>query len=297
MDIEAIGLTLAGRYRLESVLGKGGLGCVFSALDLTLDRNVAVKVIRTEYSSRAGVIARFVREAKVLAQLASNPHILTIYDLCFAEDRSPFIVAERLRGRSLKILLREPERPSRSWVLEVGVQVAVALLDVHARGVTHRDIKPGNIFIVETPAIPLLTKVIDFGLSQSPQFAVAAGSDSVSMAGTIRYLAPEVIDGDEPTPAADIYSFGLTLYELATGRYPYMASSAEEMLSAHRQAAPMAFPVDGFPFPVSFQTLVMQMLSKRPAARPSTELCLQGLRLANRELDETKGRAEPWRSA
>ncbi len=291
MDIESVGQTLAGRFRLEALLGEGGMGCVFSARDLVLERNVAVKVMRREYWSQADIIARFVREAKVLAGLASNPHILSIYDLCFSKDRIPFIVAERLYGRSLKIFLRSEERPSRSWVLEVAVQVAVALLDVHAHGVTHRDIKPGNIFIVETPAISLLTKVIDFGLSQSPQFAAAGGSDSESLLGTIKYVAPEVIDGGEPTLAADIYSFGVTLYELATGEYPYAAGSKEEILSAHRQLAPKAFPGDDFPFPQSFRALVMQMMSKSPAARPSTALCLQELRRANRDLDASKSRA------
>lgn len=293
MDSDALGTTLVDRYRLDSILGQGGMGRVYSAWDLTLERQVAVKLVRPERSTDQGQVARFIREAKIIAQLASNPHILAIYDLCFTEeDRCPFIVTEHLRGRSLKASMRDKFRPSRTWVLDAGVQVAVALLDVHRRGITHRDIKPSNIFLVEAPAIPLLVKLIDFGLSQSPQFAVAGGSDSRVLAGTIRYLAPEVIDGDEPTPAADVYSFGLTLYELATGGYPYAASSPEELLAAHRQAAPMTFPVDRLPFPESFQTLVRQMLSKKPVARPSTEGCLQGLRAANKELDESKRRAE-----
>jgi serine/threonine protein kinase len=294
MDPDAIGTTLVDRYRLDSILGQGGMGLVFSAWDLKLERQVAVKLVRPEHSTDQGQIARFIREAKIVAQLASNPHILAIYDLCFTEDRCPFIVIEHLRGRSLKASMRDKYRPSRTWVLDAGVQVALALLDVHRRGITHRDVKPSNIFLVEAPAIPLLVKLIDFGLSQSPQFAVAGGSDSRVLDGTIRYMAPEVIDGDEPTSAADVYSFGLTLYELATGGYPYTASTPEELLAAHRQAAPMTFPVDRFPFPECFQELVMQMLSKKPVVRPSTEGCLLGLRAANKELDESKRRAEPF---
>jgi serine/threonine-protein kinase len=291
MNLEAIGTTLVDRYRLDSLLGQGAMGCVFASWDLVLDRPVAVKLIRQEHLGKQEFVRRFVREAKIIAQLASNPHILTIYDLCYTENGCPFLVTEYLRGRSLKASMRDKYLPSRTWVLEAGVQVAVALLAVHRHGVTHRDIKPSNIFLVEAPALSLLAKLIDFGLAQSPQFAAVDGASAGSIAGTIKYLAPEVISGDEPTPAADIYSFGLTLYELATGGYPYPASSTEEILAAHLQLAPMTFAEGECAFPGAFQTLVMQMLSKTPGARPSTERCLQGLRQANRELDEAKAAA------
>ncbi|HEY1375742.1 MAG TPA: serine/threonine-protein kinase [Gemmataceae bacterium] len=288
MDLDAIGTTLADRYRLDALLGRGAVGCVYAATDLALDRPVAVKVVRPELAADAALVGRFVREAKIVAQLAANPHVLTVYDLGFAEDGRPFIVTEHLRGRSLASVMRDKYRPARSWVLDAGRQVALALLDVHRRGITHRDVKPGNLFLVEAPGLPLLVKLIDFGLSHSPRFA-PDGTEPGSVAGTIRYLAPEVIDGEEPTPAADVYAFGITLYELATGGYPYAASSAEELLAAHRQAAPAPFPEDESPFPETFRALVLQMLSKRRTDRPSAEVCLQDLRLADRELDEARG--------
>lgn len=289
MDVEAIGTTLVNRYRLEAVLGKGGMGCVYLALDLLLDRRVAIKVIRRDRAQDAEGIARFIREAKVIAQLAANPHILTIYDLSVTEDHDPFIVTEYLRGRSWKALMRENERPSRSWVLDAAEQVVVGLSDVHRHGITHGDIKPSNLFIVDTLAMPLLMKVIDFGLSKSPQFAATSlGLASKAAGGTVRYLAPEVFVGQEITPASDIYALGITLFEIATGTYPYPATSIEETISAHRLAKPLGFAAEGRPFPDRFQSLVMTMLSKCPDSRPSAETCKRELRAANHELDRLK---------
>src|SRR5262249_22895065 len=151
--------------------------------------------------------------------------------------------------------------PSRTWVLDVGMQVATALVDVHRSGIIHRDINPSNIFLAEANAIPLLVKLIDFGLSHSPQFATDLQTDSKGIAGTLKYLAPEVIEMNDPTTAADIYSFGVSLYELATGRFPYEFSSIDELVAVHRQAPTVTFPHDSFPFPETFASLVTRMLS------------------------------------
>ncbi len=289
MDIESIGRTVADRYRLDSLLGQGGMGCVFGATDLRLDRPVALKVIRQELVCDQAVRTRFTQEAKVIAQLAANPHILTIYDLGIAADQSPFIVTELLRGRSLKSHMREPRPPSRTWVVEVGIQVALALLDVHGRGIKHGDIKPENVFIVATSVIPLLVKLIDFGLSQSPQIMVREGeNDPRSLAGTIGYMAPELILGAEASAASDIFSFGVTLFELATGARPFSWSLEQMLSSVVGNASPPEFPAADVAFPEVFRELVIAMLSIDPSARPSTQACLRRLWAADRELDHSK---------
>ena len=197
-------------------------------------------------------------------------------------------MAERLRGRTLRTLIREEPSPSRSWVLEVGIQVAVALSDVHSRGVIHRDLKPSNIFIVETAAIPLLAKVIDFGLSQSPQHATAAGR-LAEMAGTPGYMSPEVGAGQYSSPASDIYSLGITLYELATGTHPFPRKTVEEAMTAALAEEPLIESR----FPTAFRQLLLDMMERDYRSRPSASECLARLWQANRELNESKKRAEP----
>lgn len=289
MSVELIGQTLAGRYHLESLLGQGGMGTVYAAVDLHLGREVAVKTIREEFLPNASVVSDFTREAKIIAQLACNPHILTIYDLGSTGAGDPFIVAERLRGRTLKALIREQASPSRSWVLEVGIQVALALADVHAQGVVHRDLKPGNIFVVKTSAIPLLAKVIDFGISRSPQHAADRYGEA---SGTPDYMSPEVAAGQFSSPASDIYSLGITLYELATGVHPYPSGSAAEAMAAAQTVAVTEGPLVESRFPKTFRQLILAMTDKDYRCRPSPGDCLKRLWEANREIDESKRHAE-----
>jgi serine/threonine protein kinase len=291
MNTDRIGDLLASRYRLEAVLGQGGMAVVYSAQDHVLGRKVALKLIRDEFAQDGRRRANFTREARILAQLSSNPHILAVYDFGLLEDGQPYIVAEHLRGRVLKSMLKDTHKPSRTWVLDVGAQVASALVDMHANGVAHRDLNPGNIFIVQTETIRAWAKLIDFGLSWSYQ-ADAAGLVSASpgaIEGTLRYLAPEAANGQRASEASDIYAFGLTLFELATGVYPYAAESAEDLLRAHRSSRPLGFPPEERPFPPSFQDLVFAMLEKDPSRRPSARRCFQSLGACSQDLDRAKG--------
>lgn len=284
MSLELIGKTLARRYRLESILGQGGMGTVYAAVDLHLERDVAVKTIRLELNPNVELVTGFTREAKIIAQLASNPHILTLYDLGSTDTGMPFIVAERLRGRTLKTLIREEPSQSRSWVLEVGVQVAIALVDVHSRGVVHGDLKPSNIFVVETFAIPLLAKVIDFGVSRSPLHSTSR----MQTAGTPAYISPEVAAGHLVSAASDIYSLGITLFELATGSHPYPSVSSAEAVISSQTAKVALEPLNESRFPPAFQQLITEMTEKDPRNRPSAKDCLARLWQANRELDGLK---------
>lgn len=288
MSTERIGDLLASRYRLEAILGAGGMGTVYAAHDSVLGRTVAIKLIREDLVGHPVYLSRFTQEAKTIAQLSSNPHILAIYDFGVTEEGLAYIVAEHLRGRTLKSILKDPYQAARSWVLEMGVQVASALADMHAKGFVHGDLKPGNIFVVQTETLSLLTKVIDFGLSHQGARPAGGAAPEGAVAGTPAYLAPEVIAGLPPTDASDIYAFGVTLYEVATGGHPYAGRSVAELLQAHRFASVPGFPEHPIPFPASFQELVLAMLHKEPASRPRARECLRRLSSCSRELEQWK---------
>lgn len=285
-----IGSTVSSRFRIERVLGEGSMGCVYDAVDVTLERRVAIKVLHSHLCSNEQFLERFWREAKTIAQLSSNPHIITIYDIGQTDQSQPFLVTEYLTGKTLGDEMDQPHLASRSWVLDVSLQVLSALIDSHSKGVIHRDLKPANIFVMSTKTIPLHVKVLDFGLSRSdassmsPELATQPGVPI----GTPKYIAPEVLAGDRAQPPADIYAFGLVLYELATGKYPFTVESAADCLRAHLTETPSPFPQARVPFPTPFEPFVFQMLAKRPSDRPTAVECYRSISRINTEIDLAK---------
>lgn len=274
-----IGQVLASRFRIGERFGEGATGVVYSAIDEVLEREVAIKVLKRKFGDDAQFLERFTREAKIVAQLSLNPHVVTIYDIGRMSDGIPFLVTEFLTGHPLSKELSSQYRPSRSWVLEVGFQITQALVDAHARGVVHRDLKPSNVFVVRTGVVPIFVKVLDFGLSHSddlplsPEHATHTGV----IKGTPRYMAPETIAGEGPSPASDIYSLGVLLYEFNAGKFPYEARTPSEYLRAHLSADPLPFPNQKISMSEAFKQLVLQMLSKEPARRPDARTCVREL--------------------
>jgi serine/threonine-protein kinase len=211
VDIVApVGEVLGGRYRLERLLGAGGMGEVFAGRDLLLDRDVAVKLPST---TTAVAAARFQREARAAAQI-NHPNVVAIYDWGETDGGTPFIVMELVEGRSLRAVLQSQRVLPAREVVDLGTQIADALLAAHARGVVHRDMKPSNILI--TPSG--LVKVTDFGISQSAQ-AVESEllTDPGTVLGTPGYLAPEQAAGLACDARADVYAVGVVLGELLAG--------------------------------------------------------------------------------
>lgn len=270
------GQVVSSRFRVDQPVGAGAMGVVYSATDELLDRKVAIKLLRPDLATDQRFVARFVREAKIVAQLSLNPHVVTIYDFGNMDDGCPFLVTEFLTGHALSDELASPYRPSCSWVLDVGVQIALALTDAHERGVVHRDLKPGNVFVVRTGVVPLFVKVLDFGLSRSD--ALPLSWDHATQAGTLqgtpRYMSPEVISGGDARPASDIYSLGVLLYEFATGSFPFDVNSIAECLQAHVSSPPLPFPTESMRLPDAFRQVVMQMLAKGPEERPKARDCV-----------------------
>jgi serine/threonine-protein kinase len=255
------GETFAGRYKVEGVLGKGGMGIVLKAKDLQLDEEVAIKVIRPEHAVDADFLERLKQEVR-LARRISHRFVLRTHD--FAEtDGIAFVTMEYLKGVTLKRLLDDRGKLPLPLVLRIGRQVAEGLEAAHAEGVVHRDIKPLNVLFDARGDV----KLMDFGLAAPVS---AAGKDrSGQVFGSPRYMAPEQVRGDRVDPRTDLYSLGVMLFELATGQPPFPGSDVSELLRKQLSAeAPHAKDID-HAMPASFSFLLDRLLHKRMEDRPS----------------------------
>jgi hypothetical protein len=212
-----VGELIAGRFELVEVVGSGGMASVYRAHDRLLERPVAVKILHGHYVSDEEALERFQREARSAAQL-SHPNIVTVIDRG-EDDGRPYIVFEYVGGENLKQLVAREGALPVGTAIELGIQIAQALEAAHERGVVHRDVKPQNVLLAEEGRV----KVTDFGIAR------ARGTEGLTLTGTIMgtsdYIAPEQAKGEASGEAGDIYSLGVVLYELLTGRVPYEADS------------------------------------------------------------------------
>ena len=258
------GMQLA-HYQILAPLGAGGMGEVYRARDGRLDRDVAIKVLPERLADTAEALARFQREAKLLAAV-SHPNLITIFDvgtdhgICFA-------VMEFLVGETLRELLDRGTLPL-ARVLEIGTAVAEGLAAAHAHGVIHRDLKPANIFLSASGPI----KILDFGLAR---FASAEPLGSTAdylteagrVMGTAGYMSPEQASGSIPDERGDVFALGCVLYEMATGRRAFPGDSAAEVLAAVLRDQPAEMDASGTRFPAELKHLVTRCLAKRPDDR------------------------------
>jgi tRNA A-37 threonylcarbamoyl transferase component Bud32 len=218
-------------FRILEKLGGGGMGVVYKAEDTRLGRSVALKFLPEQLSKDRQAVDRFRREARAASAL-NHPHICTIYDISEHEG-AYFIVMELLEGQTLKYYIGKQPFNS-AWLLDIGMQIADALDAAHAKGIVHRDIKPANLFLAARGQV----KVLDFGLAKllrplaSRVNVGATGADTATLSteagllvGTVGYMAPEQIEGEPVDQRTDLYALGLVLYELATGRNPFLGKS------------------------------------------------------------------------
>ncbi len=269
------GSVVDNRYDIVRPLGSGGMGEVYLARDRTLGRDVALKVLRSQYASDREAAERFKREATSAAGL-SHPNIVQVYDRGETPDGTCYIAMEYVSGGTLKERLDErgPMEPQRA--LAVAGQVAEALWAAHERGVIHRDIKPQNILITDMGHL----KVTDFGIARAASAATISATNAVF--GTAGYLSPEQALGEPSTPRSDLYSLGIVLYELLTGFVPYRADNPVAVCMKH-VTEPLTPPrrLD-HTIPEAVDALVVKMLAKDPADRPAsaTELLddIEGVR-------------------
>jgi len=252
------GLILDDRYQLAEPIAAGGVGQVWRASDLLLDREVAVKLLRPEYADHPDTLERFRAEAKHAGSL-THPCVARVYDYGNAGQASPpYLVMEYVNGPSLADMLAvDPVHPV--LALDVAAQAAAGLAAAHRIGLVHRDVKPGNILV----GADGLVKITDFGIAHAAGSAPITGPGLVM--GTTQYMAPERIAGGQATPASDLYALGILIYECLTGLPPYDGGTAEVM------AGHLYLPMPPLPagVPPELGELITRLTAKDPAARLS----------------------------
>ena len=226
--------TRLGPYEVVSAIGAGGMGEVYRARDTRLDRTVAIKVLPAQISSSPGFRERFEREARTISSL-SHPHICALFDVGH-QDGLEYLVMEFLDGETLATRLAKGPLPTEQ-VLRYGVQIAEALYAAHKHGIIHRDLKPGNVALTKSGA-----KLLDFGLAKSGGPASAAAYEGATqqkplteegtLLGTFQYMAPEQLEGKDADPRTDIFAFGATLYEMATGKRAFEGGSRASLIAS-----------------------------------------------------------------
>jgi serine/threonine-protein kinase len=255
--------SMLGPYRIEGKISQGGMGVVYRAHDTRLDRDVAVKVVARAVAGTADARARLLREAKSAAAL-SHPNIATLFD-CGQTGESPWLVMEYVVGTSLRSRLRAGPLDPRA-LSNYAMQIAAALEHAHARQIVHRDIKPENILVTDDETI----KVIDFGLAKRvsrdrpAQDAITADATFV---GTLAYSAPELFSGGSATARGDIYSFGVTLYELACGEQPFGNPSSLRLIAAILAGDYVAVESRNAGLPPGLCALIARCMSRDPSDR------------------------------
>ena len=254
---------LNNRYQIEGRVGSGGMAEVYRARDLTLERTVAIKLLREDFSKDPAFRERFRQEAKAAANL-SHPNIVTVHDFGFDEHQI-FIVMEYVPGTDLKTILQNRSSLSVEESLHLIIQACAGIGYAHRAGLIHCDIKPHNMIV--TPDQRL--KVTDFGIARALASIHPQEVNNVVW-GSPQYFSPEQAAGMPPSPASDVYGLGVVLYEMLTGRLPFIASTATELSYLHRTANPTPPSQLNPRIPPALEQAVLKVLSKEPAARYRT---------------------------
>ncbi|GAB2755946.1 serine/threonine-protein kinase [Streptomyces bullii] len=257
-------MLIAGRYRLDAVLGRGAMGEVWRAYDETLGRPVAVKLLLAQDSDPTAA-SRFRLEAQTAGQL-NHPYLVGVLDFG-AYDNRLFLVMELVEGESLAGVLAGSGALPAERVARIAAQAAAGLAAAHRQGVVHRDIKPGNLLMDADGTV----KIGDFGIARFVDDPAAALTATGQIVGTSLYLAPERALGKPAGPASDVYSLGCVLYQLLTGRAPFEADSALAILHQHLDTPPVPPREAGVRLPPAFENYLMGLLAKQPEDRPTAQ--------------------------
>ncbi|MCB9545779.1 MAG: serine/threonine protein kinase [Myxococcales bacterium] len=264
-----LGLTVAGRYRIDRRIGVGGMGTVYLGTHVRVGQRVAVKVLHERYAGDRALTQRFENEALTYARV-SHPNLVALHDFGRTPDGCYFMVLEYCPGTALARLVRRHERLDPTLVVEVIIQVAQGLGAAHAAGIVHRDLKPENVMLVEAGPGRYHVKLLDFGIAKRLDDDGPRLTQAGMVFGTPEYMAPEQARGERVDGRSDIYALGCLLYELLTGDPPFVGSNKLQVM--HRQASEKPRPpsegVAGIP--PALEAITLKCLEKRPADRFSS---------------------------
>ncbi|MBY0356757.1 MAG: serine/threonine protein kinase [Candidatus Obscuribacterales bacterium] len=263
--------TIADKYAVQSLLGVGGMGVIYRARHDLMQRDVAIKMLKAQYATDETSVKRFTREAVAVGRLR-HPHVITTYDHGFTNQGQPYLVMDILQGLSLAQIIKTEGQISSRRLVHIFEQVCDALDHAHQKGVLHRDLKPGNIMLINEPDNPDFVKVVDFGVAQlmavndqEQQALTQAGE----ICGSPMYMSPEQCLGKPLDRRGDIYSLGVVMYEALTGKVPLLGGSMVETMSKHIHESPPAMNEvrPDLHIPPRLEQLVFKALSKDPNER------------------------------
>ena len=255
--------TLNGRYRLERRISRTEMAEVYEAVDETLERPVAVKVLLRELADDPDFVTRFQREARAAAIL-NHPNIVSVYDSGQYEGQW-YIVMEFVDGPTLAELIRDDAPLPETRAAEIGMEIAAALAAAHQQGIVHRDVKPGNVLLGSGGVV----KVVDFGIAR----ALESNTDLTrpgTIVGSVSYLSPEQAMGEVVGPESDVYSLGTVLYAMVTGAPPFSGENAVSIAHQHVHEPPVPPTAQNPELSPAFDALILRMLAKDPADRPAS---------------------------
>jgi serine/threonine-protein kinase len=266
-----VGRTLDDKYLVEEPVGFGGMGAVYRARHLSMERPVAIKFLHQRFVEDEAARNRFHAEARAAVKLC-HPNAVSVTDFGQTTEGVIYIVMELLEGRTLREILNREAPLETARATSIMLQTSDAVAAAHVAGIIHRDLKPSNILVTQSADLPAVVKVLDFGIAT---FSADDNEDAPMLAqtntviGTPRYMSPEQHNGNELTPAADVYSLGVILYEMLAGTVPFSGSTPAEIAEKHANNMPHAPRELVAAIPEDVERVIMHALEKHPADRPA----------------------------
>jgi len=260
---DTTGIILLNRYKLLRQIGKGGMALVFEGKDLMLERPIAIKLLRNDFSRDPDFQNRFRQEARSAANL-SHPGIVTVYDFGI-DPQGIFIVMEYVAGKDLKTRIQEKSAYSAEEGIPLMIQACAALGYAHRSGIVHCDVKPHNMLVTNDQRL----KITDFGIARALA-TINAEERAEVVWGSPQYLSPEQAKGEPPSPASDVYSLGVVMYEAFTGNLPYSTNNAAELARLREQSSPTPPHLINPDISPSLEQIILKVLSREPSSRYRT---------------------------